>query len=71
MDHDNESFVGMVGALTDKLTQAFELAIVLEKEVRSADLLRENVHQIAIDAHQLRTRVERLQDDVVDHKVKL
>ena len=70
MDHDDERFVSIMGALTDKLTQAFELAIVLEKEVRSAALLRENAHQIAIDTHHLRTRVERLQDDLVDRKAK-
>ncbi len=70
MDHDNESFTGIMGALTGKLTEAFELATMLEKEARSAALLRESAHRIAIDTHQLRTRVERLQDDLVDHKAK-
>ncbi len=68
MDQDDERIVGITGALTGKLTEAFELAIVLEKETRSDVLLRESAHRIAIDAHHLRTRVERLQEDLVDHK---
>ncbi len=68
MDHDDERFVGMTGALSGKLTEAFGLATVLEKEARSDVLLREAAHRIGIDAHRLRARVERLQDDLVDHK---
>jgi hypothetical protein len=70
LDHDNESFVGIMGALTGKLTEAFELATMLEKEARSTAVLRESAHRIAIDTHHLRTRVERLQDDIVSHRAK-
>jgi hypothetical protein len=70
LDHDNERFAGVMTALTGKRTEAFELATELEKEVRSAALLRESAHRIAIDTHQLRTQVERLQDDLVGHKAK-
>lgn len=68
LDHDDERFVSITGALSGKLTEAFELATVLEKEARSDVLLRESAHRIAIDAHRLRARVERLQGDLVDHK---
>jgi hypothetical protein len=40
----------MMGALTGKLTEAYEPATVVVKEVRSAALLREGAHRIAIDA---------------------
>ena len=67
LDHANERIAGLMAALSGKLTEAFELALALEKEGRGAALLRENAHRIAIDAHQLRTQVERLQDDLVVH----
>jgi hypothetical protein len=70
LDHDKEVCAGVMGALTGKLTEAFELAVALEKEVRSTALLRECAHRIAIDAHQLRTQVERLQDDLVGHRAR-
>jgi hypothetical protein len=68
VDHDDERFVGITGALSGKLTEAFELAIALEKEAHSDVLLRESAHRIAIDAHRLRARVQRLQGDLVDQK---
>jgi hypothetical protein len=70
MDHDNERSAGVMAALAGKLTDAFELAITLEKEVRSAAPLRESAHRIAIDTHHLRTQVELLQDDLVAHRAK-
>ncbi len=60
--------MGITGALTGKLTEAFGLATVLEKEAHIDVLLREGAHRIAIDAHRIRARVERLQDDLLDHK---
>jgi hypothetical protein len=68
LDHDNERFVSITDALADKLTEAFELVMVFEKEVRSAAVLREGAHRIAVDASCLRVRVNRLQDDLVDKK---
>jgi hypothetical protein len=33
LDHDNERFVDITNALTNKLTEAFELAMVFETEL--------------------------------------
>ena len=69
MDVNNERFAGITTALADKLTEAFELATGLEKEVREAVLLREGAHRIAVDVGHLRTRVNQLQDDLADAKL--
>ena len=69
MDHDNERFVNITNALADKLTEAFELAMVFETEARSAAVLRESAHRIAVDVGHLRVQVKRLQDDLVDTKL--
>jgi hypothetical protein len=70
LNHDNERAAGVMASLTGKLTEAFELAITLEKEVRSSALLREGAHRIAIDTHHLRTQVELLHDDLAGRKAK-
>lgn len=70
LDHDVEGFAGITDELARKLTDAFELATMLETQARNATQLREGAHRIAIDAHHLRTRVERLQGDLASHKAE-
>jgi hypothetical protein len=70
LGHDGEGFAGITGALTTRVTEAFELATMLEKEVRSTALLRESAHRIAVDADHLRTQVQRLEEYLADRKAK-
>jgi hypothetical protein len=70
LDHDYERLVGITDALAGKLTGAFELAVVFEKEARSAALLRKSAHRIAMDARHLRSHAEQLQSDLMGHKAR-